>query len=386
MTSSLPFLDLRREFRLDPGTVWLNTAHQGALPRAAAREALRAVRWKSRPHELTTERFSEVPRALKTSLGAFTGLPAEEIILANGASYGLHLLANGLPLDPGDEVLLMEGDFPSNLLPWLDLRRRGVAVRALRPRGEVLTPAEVAVQLAPRTRAVCLSWVHSFSGLTLDLERIGEHCRANGTWLLLNATQALGWRGLDPAAARADALVCAGWKWLCGPYGTGFAWLRPELRSQLRYNQAYWLARGSEASLRDQGLDLGAVAPEDARRYDVFATANFFNFMPWRASLELLRRHGPARIEAHTRGLAERFLAGLDRARFGIAGEDGAGARSALCVFSHRDAPRNEVLYRRLLDAGIHLALRKGRLRLSAHLYNVPDEIDRALEILDDAG
>jgi selenocysteine lyase/cysteine desulfurase len=386
MSPSPAFLDLRREFRLDPGRVWLNTAHQGALPRCAAREALRAVRWKSRPHELTTERFSAVPAALKASLAALTGLPAEEIVLANGASYGLHLLANGLPLDPGDEVLLMEGDFPSNLLPWLDLSRRGVTVRAVKPRGEVLTAAEVALHLAPRTRAVCLSWVHSFSGLALDLERIGEHCRANRAWLLVNATQALGWRRLDPAAAPADALVCAGWKWLCGPYGTGFAWLRPELRSRLRYNQAYWQARGSEASLRDAGLDLGAVAPEDARRYDVFATANFFNFMPWRASLELLRRQDPERLEAHALGLAERFLAGLDPARFRVAGEDGGGARSALGVFSHRDPPRNEVLYRRLLDAGIHLALRKGRLRLSAHLYNVPDEIDRALEILEEFG
>src|SRR6516164_4645763 len=112
--------------------VWLNCAHQGPLPRVAAEEAREAVAWKVRPFELTAERFAEVPARLRRALGCLLGAPADEIILGNSASYGLHLLANGLPWKQGDEILLVRGDFPSDLLAWLALESRGVVVRYVR--------------------------------------------------------------------------------------------------------------------------------------------------------------------------------------------------------------------------------------------------------------
>src|SRR5262249_1487279 len=115
------------------GKVWLNCAHQGPLPRVAADEARQAITWKVRPFELTAERFAEVPARLRHALGRLLGAPADEIILGNSASYGLHLLANSLPLGEGDEVLLVHGVFPSVLLPWLVLERRGVRVRYVHP-------------------------------------------------------------------------------------------------------------------------------------------------------------------------------------------------------------------------------------------------------------
>jgi hypothetical protein len=106
------------------GKVWLNCAHQGPLPRVAADEAREAVTWKVRPFELTAERFAGVPARLRRALGRLLGAPSDEIILGNSASYGLPLLAGSLPLREGDEVLLVHGDFPSVLLPWLVLERR----------------------------------------------------------------------------------------------------------------------------------------------------------------------------------------------------------------------------------------------------------------------
>src|SRR5699024_11691545 len=70
---------------------WINCAHQGALPRVAANEAREAVKWKSAPHQLTDERFSNVPHRLKKALGSLIGASANDIILGNSASYGLHL-------------------------------------------------------------------------------------------------------------------------------------------------------------------------------------------------------------------------------------------------------------------------------------------------------
>ena len=125
------------------GRVWLNCAHQAPLPQCARAEAEEAVAWKAAPWELTTERFSSVPRRLKEAIGRLIGAPAGDVILANSASYGLHLIANGFPWKAGDEVLVMRGDFPSDILPWLSLRDRGVEVCMIEPEDEVLTPDEV---------------------------------------------------------------------------------------------------------------------------------------------------------------------------------------------------------------------------------------------------
>src|SRR6516164_4421715 len=131
------------------GKVWLNCAHQGALPRVAAEEAREAITWKVRPFEFTTDRFAEVPARLRRALGRLLGVPAEEIILGNSASYGLHLLANGLPWQDGDEILLVRGDFPSVLLPWLALENRGVRIRFIRPARHLPDPEELAAALTP---------------------------------------------------------------------------------------------------------------------------------------------------------------------------------------------------------------------------------------------
>src|SRR5512143_53743 len=212
--------------------VWLNCAHQAPLPNVARVEAEEAVAWKAAPWELTTERFSGVPLRLKHALARLVGAPADDIILANSASYGLHLIANGFPWMAGDEVLVMRGDFPSDILPWLGLERRGVTVRQLAPRGRVLECDEVEAAIAPYTRLLCLTWVHSLSGWAIDLEAIGSICRARGVAFIVNGAQAIGVRPMDVRGTPIDALISVGWKWLLGPYATGFCWIRPELLAE----------------------------------------------------------------------------------------------------------------------------------------------------------
>jgi cysteine desulfurase/selenocysteine lyase len=373
------------DFDLAPGRVWLNTSHQGALPRVAAEAARRAVEWKLRPHKMTTDRFGEVPRQLKQSIGRLIGVPGEDVILTNGASYGIHLLANGLSLKAGDEVLLMEGDFPSNLLPWRAAVERGVQVKLLRPRGPVLSPGEIEAALSPRTRMVCLTWVHSFSGHVHDITAIGELCRRNGTWFAVNASQAIGVRALQVVDHAVDAIFSVGWKYLCGPYATGFAWLRESLRASLDYNQAYWLAAQNEASLREANPEFTVPGPAEARRYDVFGTANFFNFLPLTASIDFLLALGIHHIQDHVGGLVKHLTDGLDRQRFKlISGGDGE-SQSSLVLFRHADSRRQEQIHQALAREGYDVALRMGRLRISPHLYNTHEDIAGALEVLDRA-
>lgn len=379
--------DIGSGFPSSDGACWLNTAHQGILPRAAAEAAHEAVARKQEPWRIDNRRFVELPARLRGALAGVLGVPAEEVVLANSASYGLHLLANGLPWQAGDEVLVLDGDFPSDILPWLGLESLGVRVRGIRPRrGPVIQPDDLAAAIGPRTRLLCTTWVHSFSGWTVDLEALGAICRERGVTFVVNASQGLGARRLDLAGAPVDALVSVGWKWLCGPYGTGFLWLRPELLERLRYNKTYWVAYyGGAAGLEGPAEE---VLDQDlgARRYDLFATANFFNFEAWLAAIEHLVGIGVERIEAHDQALVERLIEGVDRDGWQLRSPESGAARSTLVFLSHREPERNPAIYRELRRRGIHGALREGRVRLSPHLYNRAEEVDRAANALMEIG
>jgi selenocysteine lyase/cysteine desulfurase len=363
------------------GRTWLNCAHQGPLPRVAVEAAERALALKVAPSRLSEEEFARVPRDLRGVLGRLLGVPAHEVVLGNSTTHGLHLLARGLPLRAGDEVLLVDGDFPATVVPWLPLRDRGVRVRLLRPGARPLSAHELAAAITPATRVFCASWVFSFFGDAVDVDALGAVCRERGVLFVVNGAQAVGVRPLDVSTAPIDAVVGCGFKWLCGPYGTGFAWVRPDVLETLEYEQAYWLAqlpdddlsRRLDYSLRD---DLGAAA------FDVFGTANFNNFLPWTASVEYLLGHGIEAIAAHVDALVERLLAALDGSDVEVLSPREGSARSSLVVLSHRDASRNAGLHERLAIEGIDVALREGNLRLSPHLYNGEDDIDAALAVL----
>ena len=223
------------------GHTWISCSHQGALPKVAQDAALEAMSWKIAPHRLT-DQFQQVPLRLRTALGRLINVPTEDVIVANSASYGLHLVANAMPWQSGDEVLLVKGDFPSDILPWLGLEKRGVSVRYIEPRGFLPTPEEFEAALSPATKLFCSTWVHSFSGWKIDLSAIGEICRAKDVVFFINASQGVGAIPLDVSNTPVDAVTSVGFKYLCGPYGTGFLWVRPDIRDRFEYNQAYWLS------------------------------------------------------------------------------------------------------------------------------------------------
>ena len=361
--------------------IWLDTAHQGALPRAAREAGERGLAHKAAPHRISDESFSEVPRRLKATLARLIGARPSDVVLGNSTSYGLHALAMGLPLASGDEVLLVDGDFPATVTPWLPLRRKGVQVRLIEPRTGFLTPEDVDDAITPRTRVLCTSWVFSFSGHAIDLDAVGSICRDRGVRCVVNGSQALGARPIDVGAAPIDALASCGWKWLCGPYATGMLWLTDELAAEVETEHAYWLTGIAQG-------DLGAAPSYELReslgneRLDVFGTANFLNFEPWRAAVEVVLDAGIERIARHDQDLVERFIAGLPDERWELVSPREGPGRSTLILVRPADDTPVESIHRRLREAGVDCAHRAGSLRFSPHLYNDAGDIDRALEIL----
>jgi selenocysteine lyase/cysteine desulfurase len=363
------------------GRVWLNAAHQGPLPRVAADAAWQAVADKVAPHRLADAAFVEVPRRLRTALARLINAEPDDVVLGNSASYGLDLLAHALRWRVGDEILFVDGEFPATVIPWRVLERQGVALRFLAARaGGAPEPDELAAALGARTRVVCTSWVNSFSGHAIDADALGRVCRAAGVAFVLNASQGLGARVLDVSTMAVDAVTCCGYKWLLGPYGTGFCWIAPALRATLEPPHAYWLPN---VWGQPGGMQRCEVRPGlGARALDVFCPASFLNAVPWTAAVEYLLSAGPAVVERYTQGLVERLLARVDRDRYTLVSPAAGARRSTLVVLRPTGRGDAEVLHGALTAAGIDAALREGAVRFSPHLYNTVGEIDRATAAL----
>jgi selenocysteine lyase/cysteine desulfurase len=375
-----PLREAARQFGPFGGRVWFNTAHQGPLPRAAVAAAQHAAHLKAAPHLLRDDDFRDVPEHLRGLLADLVGGSPEQIVLGNSTSYGLHLIANGLDWRQGDEVLTIDGDYPATVLPWQRLRPLGVQVRAVRPVPGLLTPGQLADEIGPRARLVAVTWADSFTGRTLDLNGLGEVCRRAGVMLVVNASQALGARPIDVAVTPVDAVVCCGYKWLCGPYGTGFAWLHQNLLGRLRPQQAYWLAMQAGRGLEEMR---GTTVRDDlgVRAFDVFCPAAFASTLPWIAALRLLLDAGLAAVADYDQLLMERLLSGLDTGRYELISPRAGPTRSTLAVLARRDGT-TAARYRQLTEAGVDAAYREGNLRLSVHLFNTEAEVDRALDLL----
>lgn len=373
--------DYTKDFSLKSRHTWLNVASEGPLPKIANKALQQAIEWKSSPHLLTVPKFQQVPLELKKTISRLIHVDKEDVILGNSATYGLHLMSNGLEFKAGDEIILLQNDFPTDILPWLSLQQKGVVVHQLKAQHHVLTVPEIEKAINRRTKLVCLPLVHSFTGFKQDIEAIGKLCRSHGILCIVNLSQAAGAFEVDLSQWEVDAAVCAGYKWLLGPYGTGFCWIRKEVRQQLNYPQNYWISLMDEKSLSSEG-PISLKDDHAARRYDVFGTANFFNYVPWIASIGYLLSIGLERIEKHNQMLVDQLVDGLDQEYVDLISPRPKKERTNIVVFSCKDGSKNSHLFEFLKAQGFYLALWRNKLRVSPHIYNTSQEMEGLLAAL----
>jgi cysteine desulfurase/selenocysteine lyase len=363
------------------GKAWINASSIGAMPRVAQQAAQEAIRLNATPYQISEDTFQEVPKNLKSVLGQLIDAPANEIILGNSASHGIHLWANGIPLKKGDEVLLVKGDFPASILPWIYLRKHGITVREIKPQESFLQPNDLTNAITDVSRILCATWVDSFTGYKLDAKAIGAICKEHDIMYLLNVTQGLGALSFEISNIPVDGITSTGYKWLCGPYATGFAWMKLELINNLEYNQAYWIPMQGEREL-DKIRDYQILTDIGAAKYDIFGTANLFNFIPWIESVKLLLKHGISNISQHNDQLVTQFITGLDTTKYEIKSPLEGKERTAIILVSHKEQRRNKDIFRLLQDENVFISYREGLLRFSPHLYNTTSDIEKALNIL----
>jgi selenocysteine lyase/cysteine desulfurase len=371
----------RHLFDLPVDVAYLNCAYMSPLLKRAAEVGAEAIARKCRPWRISAQDFFTESERARTLFAELLGARADDIALVPAASYGLAAAAANLPLEPGQGILVLAEQFPSNVYTWRALAERtgGEMVTVARPPDADWTRAVLA-RLDERVAVAALPHCHWIDGGLLDLAAIGARSREVGSALVVDATQSLGALPLDLAAVRPDYVVCPGYKWLLGPYSLGYLYVAPAHRDGLPLEQN-WIARaGSEDFARL--IDYQDTYQPGARRFDVGARSNFALVPVGMVGLEQLLAWGVDRIAAT---LAARTAAIAERAaELGLAATPAhLRAGHYLGLRFRQGAP--EWLPERLAEKQVYVSVRGDSLRVTPHVYNDEADIDRLFEVLESA-
>lgn len=367
----------RREIEVTGDVAYLDHATIGPLPRATVRAMSDWVARQGREGSGMWPAIQAAADVVLRDFAAFIGARPEEVARVAGTAMGVTVVAEGLPWRDGESVVLPEMEFPANRYPWLHLRRRGVEVRCVPARDGRVEVDDLVAACDGTTRVVAVSVVQFSNGFRADVTALGEACRARGIRLVVDGMQAVGAVRMDVGSLPIDALACQSYKWLLGPHGAGWLYVRRD-----RIDAIEPLALGSRSitpgtSFLDQRFEL----KESAGRFET-GIVNYQGIAALGASLEFLAGIGIDVIERRVLMLSERLGAGLLAKGCRVLGAPrNRDERSAIVTFLHPGL-ESEACYRRLLEAGVVTCLREGAIRVSPHVYNTEDEIDRLLDAL----
>jgi selenocysteine lyase/cysteine desulfurase len=374
----------RTEFADFEGVTYLNAALQGPLPLVAAREAQAALEWKKHPYRLPDSAYFDLPDRIREKIARLiAGLP-DEIAVTTGASAGLAAVAAAIDWKPGDEVLVGRGEFPAHFSTWLRYEQAGkLHVRVAEPRGRFISADDYIEHIGPQTRVVSASLVRFDNGARLDAARVAQACEKVGAALLLDVTQCAGSMPMNIRDLGPSMAVCSGYKWLLGPYGTGFFWVASEWTERLPLGAVYFMAL--EGARVFHALPTGNLRPAPgARRWDSAETANFTNLAAFDASLDLVLRIGVDAVQRHIGALVDEIISRLPDTRCVLASPAERERRGPYVCISARDPKDTPAIYEKLRAAQISVSLRGNALRIAPHIYNTSVDISRLMKVLSD--
>lgn len=339
--------------------------------------------WLQQAAELGDAVWPEWNRRLelaRTHTAAMIGAATDEIALVPNTTAGINYVAQGFPWQPGDNVVTLANEFPSNAYPWLNLAPRGVETRLVEVPGGVVDLNRIEAAMDERTRLLSLSWVGFASGYRVDLHQIAELCRRRNVRFFLDAIQGLGVYPLDVRTIPVDFLAADGHKWLLGPEGAGVLYIRREMLDVIRPVHVGW-------NSVQRPFDFDRIEFElkkSAARYEGGA-ANMAGQIALGASLGLLRELGVSPTESPVGDavlqIADYTRAELRRSGATIVSTDVEGHRSGIVTFTMTGRDPKE-LREKLFAANVVTSCRGGGVRISAHGYNDEGDVGSLIEVI----
>jgi selenocysteine lyase/cysteine desulfurase len=302
---------------------------------------------------------------------------SKEIALLSNTATGLNTAALSLPLHPGDNVLVLDGDYPANIYPWLNLAHKGVLTKFVPQHNGGLDLNRLEQRIDRRTRVIALSTVMFATGFRNDIAAVGQLCRERGIYFVVDGIQSLGVFPMDVQAFNIDFLAAGAQKWLLGMPGSGFLYCRQELVDDLAPG-AYVGALNVVDPLNF--LDYNFTLPANADRFSI-GTPNTSANVALHASIGLIQEVGVEQISQHVSNLVDALINDLTERGYALAASVAPEHRSGIVVAK---VPDPKASCQQLEQANIIATPRGEGVRFAPHFYNTLEEALYVGEVLGD--
>ncbi len=363
--------EVRSRFSIFQRKIYLNTCSQGALSDAVQsgfEDYITSWHEQGSPWETWVERYEEA----RTAFAQFINASPDEVAIVTSVSAGLNSIASALTFHERKKVVLGEFEFPTMGHVWLAQRPRGADVQFVRAEGDRIPSANYEQMIDRNTLIVPLTHVCFKNGFRSEVNAVTQIAHNSGALVMLDDYQDCGTRPVDVKAMNLDFYLTGTLKYLLGPPGLAFMYVRKELISSLVPTITGWFAQTNPFAYDPQQLNLSPTA----RRFESGSPSvpNVYAAMP---GFKLLHEIGMGNIAGHIKNLAQSLLS---RARdLGIRSKTPADSAGPLVVLHAKDS---NLLVRKLAESGIVASSRHDGLRISFHVYNTMDDVNAVAEVL----
>jgi selenocysteine lyase/cysteine desulfurase len=363
-------LGVRADFPVVDHRIYLNSAYIAPVHRAVIAASQTHVEAKSKG-SLNVGFLIRTNEDVRVQFARMINATPEEIGLLFSTGDGENVIANGVGLNPGDNVVVDDLHYTTEFVLYRALEaRRGIELRIVKNRDGAVTAADFEPHIDKRTRIVSVAWVSNQNGFRHDMRPLADLAHAHRALFYADAVQAAGMIQLDVRAAGVDALCSGSYKWLMSEFGVAPFFVSREALDRIQAD------RTGEFAIAEDGPDFRYQLVKDARKFEG-TSRSFGAVAQLRASLSYLERVGVHRIEEHTVALAQQLQAGLEKQGYRMFTP--YGNRSSIVTFyvtKPADAWRTA-----MAAANIDVTVRNGQVRVSPALFNNADEIDQLLSV-----
>jgi len=366
-------------FSLPEHIKYLNGAYMSPQLKSVEAAGIKALKQKNEPYTISTEDFF-IHRSNLQKLFAeliHTEDP-EKIAIIPSASYGLANVAQNVQLEPGDEILLVDEQFPSNYYTWKKAAdKAGAIIQIIKPpkdfmqRGAIWNQA-ILEAINHKTKVVAMAQVHWADGTLFQLMDIREATKNNGAYLVIDGTQSVGAMPFSIQTIQPDALICAGYKWLLGPYSLGLAYYGEALLKGEPIEDN-WINRRYSEDFTGLTSYEDAYQPK-AARFSVGESSNF-NLVPMLIkAIEQLLVWQPSNIQEYCKSISEGPIQEIRAKGYDIE-TDSFKAHHLFGIYLPK-AKDMDVIKNTLKANHIMVSYRGSAIRVSPNVYNSQSDLE----------
>ncbi len=365
-------------FLHDESVTYLNCSYMSPMLKSVKEAGLKALDTRAKPWKLTVDDWFTKAETLRDLAAKIFRTSNNNIALIPSASYGLSLAAKNIGLQAGKNILVLEHNFPSNYYPWENLaKQQNLQIVTIQQTAGKNFTESILEKIDDNTGLIAIPNCHWISGVWIDLKKISEAAKSVGSLLVLDLSQSLGVLPIDIDDIQPDFAVSVGYKWMLGPYSLGYMYVAEKWQERSEPLEYSWQPRKGSENFADL-TDYVSGYKKGARKFDMGEVSQI-NLMPMAiAALEQINAWDIQAVQSQIKMLTD-IIVNYERSN-GSYNEYALNAGHIISIPLHdKNIPE---LKQRLIDNNVIVSFRATSIRVSPHVYNTVEDIEKLLNCL----